>query len=681
MASEDKKKDSPEVEENWEDEEESLGPDGKAIKKTFEEIREEARRAILSSVDREKFEKLEDDEREFVDKICLYEMNSQKMSRSKRKIKLREIMLCRDVAQAYCPNKDAVGQYSEGKRILANSETGSDSVKFVLSRKICSMLDKICYIYQSNGQAYVRADLHKAETDLLNYLNRLGKMIKNPFGEAKRVYSKLKEKAGWDLPSNAFDMADDCDVPKIFFARYSSSSQLLLKDPQKPFRSDTLTPPLKLDFRIKNAVLILAGENRFFQDKQKFDKVRETPAAKSIMMKSLQEEKRRITGIYRKNSYGLADKFRLEDDMRVDSIHEGAFNYFYEHTIKNLPSQGSRVDAAELFIKGFMPVENDIGCYGFTKFIYPPDAVNDDEEPGLWHPKRTSAYELRKIFNEVGTGKIRLSMFPTQMQELLSKYLDKELTRLKSTVEEPMQLKLTKIQRRLDKFREDAGVSPHERKIELSARMETIDSRKDKIISDAFDHVCLLLKKKNEDMPLEQKLAIIEKVEPKLREELAKKDHTVKELTEKNGLLAQRKNKLAAEKQRVEKIAAASEQGMNKTIQIAAGNNGETKAITISGYVNVIEKRMETIEESIKEASTQLQLVSATDKRLKALVKILDYLSELEKSRIEAHDEMQRLDSLIDEEAEILDELSAVRLEMEEKLARLDEAIEINRET
>jgi len=167
---------------------EQPGQDGKALRKTFEEIREDARREVLSSADREKFDGLEPDEREFVDQVCLFESKSQKVSRQPHKVKLREILLCRDIAQAYCPGRDAAGQYSEGKRILTNSETGSDSVKFVLARKVCSMLDKINMIYQSNAGSYVRADLHRAETDLLNYINRLGRMIREPLGEARRVY-------------------------------------------------------------------------------------------------------------------------------------------------------------------------------------------------------------------------------------------------------------------------------------------------------------------------------------------------------------------------------------------------------------------------------------------------------------------------------------------------------------
>ena len=42
---------------------EQPGQDGKALRKTFEEIREDARREVLSSADREKFDGLEPDER------------------------------------------------------------------------------------------------------------------------------------------------------------------------------------------------------------------------------------------------------------------------------------------------------------------------------------------------------------------------------------------------------------------------------------------------------------------------------------------------------------------------------------------------------------------------------------------------------------------------------------------
>ncbi|HLA40608.1 MAG TPA: hypothetical protein VJ417_11455, partial [Candidatus Glassbacteria bacterium] len=127
--------------------------DGKALKKTYLEFREEARRAILSSADREKFESLDPEDREFVDAACLFEFNSQQVNKTRRKVKLREILLCRDVAQAYCPNRDPAGQYSEGMRILKNSETGSETVKFVLARKVCSMLERIHNLYSSHPRS------------------------------------------------------------------------------------------------------------------------------------------------------------------------------------------------------------------------------------------------------------------------------------------------------------------------------------------------------------------------------------------------------------------------------------------------------------------------------------------------------------------------------------------------
>ena len=56
---------------------ECLGPDGKALRKTFGEVREDARRDILSAADREKFEELDPDQREYVDQVCLFESKSQ----------------------------------------------------------------------------------------------------------------------------------------------------------------------------------------------------------------------------------------------------------------------------------------------------------------------------------------------------------------------------------------------------------------------------------------------------------------------------------------------------------------------------------------------------------------------------------------------------------------------------
>ena len=138
----------------------------------------------------------------------------------------------------------------------------------------------------------------------------------------------------------AFGMAEDCDVPQLFFSRYSSPAQLLLKDPEKPFRSDNINPPLKLDFRIKNAVLIVAGENAFHLDKGRMDKVRETSAVKFIEAKSLQEGKDKINKGYRRKNYQLAEGLTLKDELSVDSIKEDAFRLFYNYTLKS-PNVGS----------------------------------------------------------------------------------------------------------------------------------------------------------------------------------------------------------------------------------------------------------------------------------------------------------------------------------------------------
>ena len=345
-----------------------------------------------------------------------------------------------------------IGQYSEGKRILKNSETGSDSVKFVLARKVCSMMDKINTIYSSNAQSYVRGDLHRLETELLNYLNRLGRMIREPLSEARRVYSKLRERAGWNLPNTAFAIAEDCEVPQIFFNRYSSPAQLLLKDPKKPFRSDNVSPPLKLDFRIKNAVLIVAGENRFHLDRARFEKVKDSSAARHIAMSSLQAGKDKIADLYRKNPYHLVEWFTQQDEINVQTIKENSFGFFFSYTLKNLPSSASCADSAELFMLDLMKEENELGCFGFCRFIYPPAAVDDPPEAPAWSLSSTRALELRRLFHEISEKKVRLSMFPTRMNVLLTAHLDKQLGRLRENISGPFRERIVVAEERAAGF-------------------------------------------------------------------------------------------------------------------------------------------------------------------------------------------------------------------------------------
>ena len=393
---------------------ECLGPDGKALRKTFGEVREDARRDILSAADREKFEELDPDEREYVDQVCLFESKSQKVSRQSHKVKLREILLCRDIAQAYCPGRDMIGQYSEGKRILKNSETGSDSVKFVLARKVCSMMDKINTIYSSNAQSYVRGDLHRLETELLNYLNRLGRMIREPLSEARRVYSKLRERAGWNFPNTAFAIAEDCDVPQIFFNRYSSPAQLLLKDPKKPFRSDNVSPPLKLDFRIKNAVLIVAGENRFHLDRARFEKVRTAgrEAYRHVQPSGRQGQDRR--SISQEPVPPGGGVLAAGRDQRADDQGELLRLFLLLHPEKpaqqRLPRRFGRAVHARSDERGERTRMSRV-----LSFHLSPWRGDDPPEASAWSLSSTRALELRRLFHEISEQKIRLSMFPTRM--------------------------------------------------------------------------------------------------------------------------------------------------------------------------------------------------------------------------------------------------------------------------
>jgi len=660
----------------------------KALKKTFGEIREEARMEVLSGVDREKYEKLEPDEQEFVNQVCLYEEKSQKVGRTHHKIKLREIMLCRDVAQAYCPGKDAVGQYSEAKRIIQNSETGSDSVKFVLSRKVCSMLDKIFNIYQSNPSSYVRADLHKAETDLLNYIGRLGRMIREPLNEAKRIYYKLKERAGWSLPAAAFGMAEDCDVPQLFFNRYSSPAQLLLKDPEKPFRSDNNNPPLRLDYRIKNAVLIVAGENQFHLDKGRFDKVRDTAAAKFIMAKSIKEGKDKIAQAYKRDTYKLAEKFILEDDLTVESIKEEAFSFFYYYTLKNLPSTASRADAAELFFNEFMKAEEDIGCRGFSRYIYPPEAIEDPNEPVAWTKAGTRAYKLRKMFNNVAAGKIRLSMFPTRMNELVSEYLEEQFEALKKQIGEPFAQKIKKAETELEKFVKTHG-SPLEQEQKDLEAIAKLEAEYKKSIDEAFSLIVKTLHKNLKADTSEKKKELLGLVKPKLIGEIEKKTQVLDDLRKKYEELIKRKNKLetqyakAVELSKRLKDDSLDKEALEQEKQLIVSLAGQSgpEAVSPEAMVGRISERRKMVKSNLENIKNHFDHGVALKKTLKKLIALIEEADSRAGEISTLRKKQEENNQLRQEEQRLNDALKQVTHEYEEQVGRIDEAIEVNRES
>ncbi len=659
----------------------------KVIKKTFEEIREEARREILSGVDREKYERLEPDEREFVDQVCLFEEKSQKVSLSHHKVKLREILLYRDVAQAYCPSKDALGQYSEGKRIVQNSQTGSDSVKFVLARKVCSMLDKISYIYQSNPSSYVRSDLHKMETDLLNYINRLGRMIHEPLNEAKRVYYKLKERAGWSLPATAFGIAEDCDVPQLFFNRYSSSAQLLLKDPNKPFRSDNTNPPLKLDYRIKNAVLIVAGENQFHLDKSRFDKVRDTAAAKFIMAKSIQEGKDKISQAYKRNPYQLAEGFTLEDELSVESIKEEDFTLFYNHTLKILPSSASRADATELFINELMKEENDIGCKGFCWAVYPPEAVLDPTEPPAWTKTGTRAYKLRVIFQEIGIGKIRLSMFPTRMNQLMGEHLENQFKGLKKQIIESFASRIKQAQAELNKFLKTNG-SPLEQEQKDLESIEKLEAGRNQSIDEAFWLTAKALRKNLKADTSEKKRELLGMIKPKLIEEIEKKTQSLDSLKKKYEQLTEMKKRLET---RFAKVTALSKrlkdnpldeealEQETKLIASVTGGSGPEK-VSAEAMVELLNQHRKKIKSNLEDIKKHFDQSVTQKKTLKNMIALIEgadsHVEEISRLR-QKHQENQQLRQ---EEQRLRDALKQVTHEYEDRVGHIEEAIAVNSE-
>jgi len=662
--------------------------ESKVVKRTFAEIREDARRTILSSSDRDRYEHLEPDEKEFVDKVCLYEEKSQKVSRSQKKIKLREIMLCRDVAQAYCPSKDAVSQYSEAKRIMLNSETGSDSVKFVLARKVCSMLDKIFNIYQGNPPSYVRGDLHKQETDLLNYINRLGRMIREPLSEARRVYNKLKERAGWDLPTAAFGMAEDCDVPQLFFSRYSSPAQLLLKDPEKPFRSDNTTPPLKLDFRIKNAVLIVAGENAFHLDKGRMDKVRDTSAVKFIEAKSIQEGKDKISKGYRRKNYQLAEGLTLKDDLSVDSIKEDAFRLFYNYTLKNLPHTASRGDVSELFILELMKEENDIGCKGFCRSLYPPEAVEDPNEPAAWTKKGTKAYKLRKLFQQVAKGKVRLSMFPTKMNEMLSEYLEGQLKKLKEQIAEPFAQRIKRAEADLNKFIEEHGSFIEQEQKDLET-IENLEAERSKIIDEAFTLVAKTLQKNLKAETGGKKKKMLDLIKPKLVVEVGKKKEVLESLKKKYEGLSARKKKLDAYLAKAETLSKRLKENSNdqeareqekQLIASVTGNSGP-QSVSPEALVNLIGERLNKVKTSLGDIKKHFDHHAAMKNRLNKMVSMIDQVDSHTREISRLRKKPEENSSLRQEEEKLREALNQLNSEYEDQVSQIEEALAVNSET
>ncbi|MEA1997309.1 MAG: hypothetical protein U9N45_06700 [Gemmatimonadota bacterium] len=668
---------------------ENVGPDGKALKKTYHEIREEARRSILSGHDREKFEGLDSEEREFVDAACLFEFNSQKVGRKKRKVKLREMLLCRDVAAAYCSGKDIVGQYSEGMRILKNSESGSETVKFVMARKVCSMLEKIHNLYSSHPRSYVSADLHRAETQLLNYSNRLGKIIRNPLSEAKRIYNKLKERTGWEIPSSAFNNAEGCDVPQLFFTRYSDASQLLLKDPSKPFRSDNTNPPLKLDFRIKNAVLVVAGENRFHIDKKKFQTVQHTSAAKAIAAKALKEVRDKITKDYRRNKYDLADRLRADDEINVRSIKEDSFNFFYGYTLKNLPNTAARADAAELMIAGLMHEENDLGCRGFCRNIFPPEAVQDSIEPDSWDPATTGACELRRIFHQVGTGKERLSMFPTRMNQLMAEYLDKQLHGIKEEIADPFAKKITRAEKRLKEF-----IEKNKARLETAEAcegLESIEQERRELIEKSLSLFNSTFRKTLRVDTDQQKEELIRKVRPKLEEEAGKRGSAIQRLKERYKAMAAKGKALNTYLEDIDNLIEKT--GLNPddpkleetrhqlSESLARLDPENRKPETAEALRSLAAQQIEHTSAELDKIKGHCAGLLKVQKPLEQIISIIQDVDNRKEQISRLKEQRESLNPLLDEKQAFIEETDSLKDERDEALSLIEDEIEVNRET
>ena len=662
----------------------------KAIKKTYLEIREEARRAILSGHDREKYESLEPDEREFVNAACLYEFNSQKVKQTKSKVKLRVILFCRDVAAAYCSGRDLTGQYGEGKRILKNTEAGSETVRFVLARRVCSMLEKIYNLYSSHPRSYVSTDLHRVETELLNYTGRLGKIIRDPLNQARRIYLQLKERTGWDIPASAFGNAEGCDVPQLFFNRYSDPNQLLLKNPLKPFRSDNLEPPLKLDYRIKNAVLIVAGENRFHLDKKKFATVRDSATARAIMLKGLEEARVKIGEAYRMDTYELADRLSAEDEINVPSIKEAAFQFFYGYTLTNLPNTAARVDAAELFILKLMEQENDVGCRGFTNCVFPPGSVRDDTNPDYWSTEYTEAYKLRCVFNEIGTGQARLSMFAMKMTELLTEYLDGQLKAIKEHLEAPFKHKIAAAEKRLQEFLKTHGKDT-EQSDEISEKLDQHVRKRRELIDESLSMIQNTFKKSLKADTDQGEMELIQRIMPRLKEEAEKRDEIIGKLKEQYKALANKNNSLAGQ---VKKIDGLLEQARQNPADpalkeaerelFALNSNMSPDAETpntLPELRNLIFQQVSKVRAGLDKIQERHAAALRVAKSLKEMISKIQEAENLAAEIAPLQQQHEAIQTLLRQKQSLTAEIDQINSERDECISRIEDAIEANQES
>ena len=664
--------------------------DGKALKKTYLEFREEARRAILSSADREKFESLDPEDREFVDAACLFEFNSQLVNKTRRKVKLREILLCRDVAQAYCPNRDPAGQYSEGMRILKNSETGSETVKFVLARKVCSMLERIHNLYSSHPRSYVSSDLHRTETELLNYTGRLGKIMRDPLSEARRIYVRLQERTGWEIPTAAFGNAEGCDVPQLFFNRYSDSSQLLLKDPLKPFRSDTLEPPLRLDYRIKNAVLIMAGENRFYVDKKKIQALGDSATLRAVALKAVAEARGQIKQSYEENLYELADRLDFGPDFSVQSVKENAFQFFYGYTLKNLPNSASRADSADLFVLELMKEENEIGCRGFCTWAYPPAAVNDETDTANWEAEPPAALKLRTVFRELATGEIRLAMFATRMNVLLSEFLEEQLSGLRDRLGAPYEEKAERMRYRLEKYN-----SEHKQSLEeftgFDEKLESERKKLDELVENVLAGIGSTFGKRPQVKGTEAAVSLICRAAPRLHELRKKRAEETDRLRDKFKDLVAGNNTLIAQLKKVDSLAERSKS------QPGSPGLADEQKVLFEVFAPLLEgndppgslpKLRSAAVEKARQIRAEIESVKAgfeksnhLHKMLTSLLESVDRLEKLAAAVAELEERRDYLAAIREEQLDLQRELDQIESERDEKLGRIEEAIEVNRET
>ena len=664
--------------------------DGKALKKTYQEFREEARRAILSGHDRENYETLEPDEREFVDAACLFEFQSQQVNRSKRKVKLREILLCRDVALAYGGGKDPAGQYSEGRRILKNSESGSETVKYVLARKVCSMLERIHNIYSSHPRSYVGADLHRAESALLNYTARLGKIIHDPLAEARKIYVKLKERTGWEIPPTAFGKAEGCDVPQLFFNRYSDSNQLLLKDPLKPFRSDNLNPPLVLDFRIKNAVLVMAGENRFYLDRKKYSNLKDSATVRAIALKDLAEVRRRISEAYSRNTFDLAEGLGTVEGISIQSIKEAAFGFFYGYTLTDLSKTAARADAAELFALGLMEAENDIGCPGFCRWLFPPEAVDDADDPEHWGLGRTKAFKLRDVFHQLATGKLRLAMFSTSLNSLLTEYLDGQLKAMLGSLAAPFDRQLTEAERRYEHF-----YNSHKEQLlksgEIEESLEQLQRRRGELSDKSLELFNQAFGKSVSAGSAEEKWQLAGRLLPKLEEEAAVCEKRIAEVKERYKSLVESHNNLAGRVKKIDSLAGKSaEPGYQQALlevqqelfALFSDLSPELKhPDNPAGLRSLAVEQSNRIRQAIEKLKERHASLAKAQKSLQEIIQSIRQTAELSAQIEPLKKEHEVLNALYLEKQALVDKIDQIKAERDECLSRIEDLIEANLET